>query len=197
VVFAHFANLTGGSGNDSFAFADGASISGAINGGGGTNALDYSAFSAAHPVVVNLGTGTDTLAGGAGDDTLTGTGGNNLLIGGTGTDTMTGSGGGDILIAGYTSWDANYTALRGILAEWTSADPLADRVGDISGPPAGGSYRNGAFYLNAGTVFSDGSQDKLSASGGSDWYFVDLNGADVTPKDKVTGNTGSSIITAI
>jgi Bacterial Ig-like domain (group 3)/Right handed beta helix region len=54
--FAGFPNLTGGSGNDTFAFNAGALVAGAITGGGGTNTLDYTSFGS--PVTVNLQTTT-------------------------------------------------------------------------------------------------------------------------------------------
>jgi len=56
--FAGFPNLTGGTGNSTFKFAAGASMTGTITGGGGTNTLDYSAYGS--PVTVNLQTTTTT-----------------------------------------------------------------------------------------------------------------------------------------
>ena len=41
VVFTNFGNLTGAGSNDTFTFASGGSISGLINGGGGTDTVDY------------------------------------------------------------------------------------------------------------------------------------------------------------
>ncbi len=60
VGFTGFANLTGGSGNDTFMFANGATVSGIINGGDGSNTLDYSAYTGG--VTVNLGNATAGLA---------------------------------------------------------------------------------------------------------------------------------------
>ena len=51
--FANVENLTGGAGNDTFAFAPAGNVAGMIDGGGGTNALDYSAFTT--PIHANLG----------------------------------------------------------------------------------------------------------------------------------------------
>ena len=62
-TFANVENLTGGGGNDTFAFSPAGSVAGMIDGGGGTNALDYSAFTT--PIHANLGTrhhGVGTLA---------------------------------------------------------------------------------------------------------------------------------------
>ncbi|MBI5758891.1 MAG: CHRD domain-containing protein [Planctomycetales bacterium] len=56
-------NLVGSSGNDTFAFSNGAQLAGGagtIDGGSGTNTLDYSAYNSA--VSANLGTGADLTA---------------------------------------------------------------------------------------------------------------------------------------
>ena len=42
-------NLTGGAGADTFVFADGAGIDGTIDGGDGTNTLDYAGDGGAAP----------------------------------------------------------------------------------------------------------------------------------------------------
>jgi Ca2+-binding RTX toxin-like protein len=81
VPFASIENLTGGGGNDLFVFADGAEVDGSIDGGGGSNALDYYAYRT--PVTVDLsveiatGVGVriarlQTMVGGSTGDTLIG-----------------------------------------------------------------------------------------------------------------------------
>jgi hypothetical protein len=60
--FSNFQNLTGGLAGNTFHFQPGSSITGTINGGGGANTLDYSAFAA--PVTVNLQAQTATATGG-------------------------------------------------------------------------------------------------------------------------------------
>lgn len=80
IVFASIENLTGGSGTDAFKFIDGGSVSGAIDGAGGENSLDYDEYTT--PIVVNLrlhtatgsGSATNilTVAGGSDDDSLYG-----------------------------------------------------------------------------------------------------------------------------
>jgi hypothetical protein len=135
--FSAVENLIGGSGEDVFVFGAGKAISGKIDGGGGTNWLDYAAYTT--PVSVDLTAGTATgvgggikgirnvrggqagdvlrgdalgniLIGGAGPNTITGGAGRSLLIGGKGKDTVTGHSGGDILIAGSTDYDASSLA---------------------------------------------------------------------------------------
>jgi hypothetical protein len=113
IAFANFAHLQGGSGSDTFAFLPDGRISGSINGGGGGDWLDYSAYNAA--VTVNLATGAATgVAGGAtgsivniqnvigsnAGNTLRGDGQGNILIGGDGADTIIGGKGRSILIGG-------------------------------------------------------------------------------------------------
>ena len=100
---AHTANaveiLVGGPGGDTFRFADGTALAGGtgrIDGGGGTNALDYSAWTTA--VVVNLTAGTATgtagvqkiqnVIGGSGNDVLGGDAAANVLTGGVGNDAL-------------------------------------------------------------------------------------------------------------
>jgi hypothetical protein len=59
LTFTGFPNLMGGNGADAFIFASSARIAGSIDGLGGVNTLDYSAY--AGGVIVNLGSGTTDL----------------------------------------------------------------------------------------------------------------------------------------
>jgi hypothetical protein len=88
--------LSGGQGNNTFAFQNGASFAGEIDGGQGvTNTLDYSAYTTG--ITVNLkdktaaGAGSinniQNVIGGSGDDIITGGVGDNTLSGGGGSDT--------------------------------------------------------------------------------------------------------------
>jgi len=66
VAFSKFEGLTGGSGNDKFVFSNGAIVSGFIDGGGGTNTLDYTAYQGppvTTTVTVNLATTPGTASG--------------------------------------------------------------------------------------------------------------------------------------
>ena len=47
ISFTSFRNLVGGAGNDVFKFSNAATLTGAINGGGGTNTVDFSAYTTA------------------------------------------------------------------------------------------------------------------------------------------------------
>jgi hypothetical protein len=62
VTFSGISNLVGGSGNDTFKFNVAGSVSGTIDGGGGTNSLNYATYGGT--VTVNLQTGAATTTGG-------------------------------------------------------------------------------------------------------------------------------------
>ena len=49
LTFTAVQNLTGGTGDDTFRFGNGAGVSGIVNGGGGTDKLDYSAYTPPSP----------------------------------------------------------------------------------------------------------------------------------------------------
>ncbi|MFO0877986.1 MAG: M10 family metallopeptidase C-terminal domain-containing protein [Gemmataceae bacterium] len=110
--FSGVENITAGSGNDTFRFNAGASITGKLDAGIGDNWLDYSAFSTAVVVtLVNSGTGSATsvgggivgfnnVIGGSANDVLTGNSAANLLFGGLGADRLIGNAGADVLIGG-------------------------------------------------------------------------------------------------
>ncbi|NLC71635.1 MAG: DUF4347 domain-containing protein, partial [Desulfuromonadaceae bacterium] len=110
-------NLIGGSGNDTFVFERGAVLPGTINGGNGEtgNRLDYSAWeedvsvdlshvdstTGMAPATATVGVrNIQHVTGGAGDDTLTGDGFQNILLGGAGNDTLSGGDEADFLDGG-------------------------------------------------------------------------------------------------
>ncbi|MDH4156934.1 MAG: hypothetical protein OEW00_06620, partial [candidate division Zixibacteria bacterium] len=107
-IFTDIENLIGGTGADIFVFANGSQISGVIDGGWGTNTLDYSDCTTDVAVVLYIDAATGTggvrniqnVTGGAGNDSLIGDEAANSLIGGPGDDMLTGGQGGDTLDGG-------------------------------------------------------------------------------------------------
>jgi Ca2+-binding RTX toxin-like protein len=195
VGFSGFAILVGGAGVDVFHLTPGMKLAASIDGGGGGDWLDYSAFSTA--VTVNLAAGTATnvglirniqnvrggsgddvltgdargniLVGGAGADTIFGGSGRSVLIGGAGADTIVGGAGDDLIIGGTTSFDANVAALMSIFAEWQSPNSYATRVGHLK---LGGGL-NGTNKLVFGlTVHDDQAANVLTGAAGLDWFFA-------------------------
>ena len=140
-VFKGIANLVGGSGDDTFKISNGAGVGGSLNGGGGTNALDYSLWNTG--LTVNLGSGAATaitggvsnitiLTGGSGSDVLTGGAGTDLIRGGSGTDSILGGSGADILIGGSGADLLSAGAGRSILiADHGPATLQGGAAGDI------------------------------------------------------------------
>ena len=207
VTFSSVQNLVGGAGNDSFAFRTGGRLTGSINGGGGMNTLNYSAY--VGTVVVDLPlhiatavsggiVGIQNVNGSIGNDLIVGDGngnllqggtGRNIIIGGAGPDQITGGGGDNILIGGTTLWDANLTALQAIFQEWINPTLTFDqRVNALKK----GIVVNGITYaLNSSTVHADNSPDSLIGGSGRNWFFVDFddvinNGNGPGPNDRVT-----------
>jgi uncharacterized protein (TIGR03118 family) len=114
------------------------------------------------------GGGTDLLLGGPGDDELIGQGGRDVLIGGDGADRLHGNGGDDLLIGGSTTLDAS--ALNQVLGEWTSSDSYLTRVAKLR------AGTGGLPKLDSTTVTDDGAKDELFGGSGLDWFFVGSNG---------------------
>ena len=98
ISFAGVANLIGGTANDTFNFSSGATVTGTVNGGGGSNTLNDSAYTA--PVTVNLQSDTATGTGGF-SKIATLVGGSstaNTLVGANATNTwnLTGTNAGNV-----------------------------------------------------------------------------------------------------
>ena len=107
------------------------------------------------------------------------------MVGGRGTDTLYGNAGEDILIGGYTAYDANDSALKAILAEWTSGRTYSQRLWNLSQGTAASSLDsskknsrlNGSWYLigddgNSQTVFNDNDVDTLIGNEDKDWFLA-------------------------
>ena len=185
VTFSGAAYLHGGNGADTFVFADGAGVDGTIDGGGGTNTLDYSNYSSS--VLVDLQTGFATGVGGGianiqnvtggtgggagvynllvgnGGNVLTGSNGRrNLLIAGASASTLIGGNDDDILIGGTTAYDqeAGLVSLQAIMDYWSdTTDDYGTRVGNLlSG--------NGVPLLDGTMVTSNGGGNMLMGNHG-------------------------------
>lgn len=118
--------------------------------------------------------GADIILGGIGNDRLMGADGRDLLIGGDGADRIRGDQADDILIAGTTAHDSDPAALGAISAEWTSSRTYAERVNNLRDGSGTATRSNGSIFLSVGvTVFNDGDADSLSGNAGTDWFIFD------------------------
>jgi hypothetical protein len=197
--FAGVANVTAGSGGDSFQFADGATITGNLT-GGGADTLDYSAYSMSVVVDLQLAApGTNTgvggtvsgiarvyggsaapagpgvynlLIGSGGDYLQGGTGRRNLLVAGGSSSTLVGGDGEDLLIAGSTAYDTDPALAnwQAIAAYWAGADDFATRAANLLGGV-------GVLALDptpgTGTVTGNGGGNILTGNGGLTLIFTD------------------------
>ena len=123
------------------------------------------------------GSGNDTLTGNslanilvgnAGDDTLTGGGGRDILIGGPGLDTLDGGEDEDILIAGFTTSDAVFSHLNVLLAEWVSVNSYDTRIINLR---AGVGDPVVSLKVTVNVLDDAGEVDSLVGGNGTDWYF--------------------------
>lgn len=174
-----------------------------LNGG---NDVGMSAGIDAVPLLADGGAGDDrlmatrgnnVLIGGLGEDVLFGGRGRNVLIGGLGEDYVLGSRGEDLVIGGTTAYDANREALMSILGEWSSDRDVDTRMANLSGTGSG-DRSNGSFLLLAtgddespASVFDDLAQDVLLGGHDSDWYFGRRSGSDQTVLDLLVGRDDS------
>lgn len=122
------------------------------------------------------GSGSDILIGGDGNDWLYGQEGRDVLIGGDGVDRLRGAGEQDLLIAGRTSFDARPADLRLIQNEWTSGRNYPTRVANLTGTAGGSVTRsNDSVQLTPSTVFEDESVDLIFGGAERDFFFAALH----------------------
>jgi hypothetical protein len=191
VSFSRVGSLTAGSGGDTFQFADGATLSGNLT-GGGADTLDASACSTS--VVVDLQTGQatgvggtvrgiGTVYGGTGNgalgayNLLIGTGGNylqggtgrrNLLVAGGGPSTLSAGDQEDLLIGGTTAYDteAGLVSWLQIASYWAGSDDYATRVANLTSG-------NGVPLLDATTVTGNGGGNVMNGNGALALIYTD------------------------
>jgi len=188
-----------GGGDDSISMLPGAAVGSlTLDGQGGINTLDYSAY--ATDVVVNLtmgtatnvvggianvanvtgGAGHDILVGAAGKNVLAGGGGRDLLIGGVGGDWLDGGADDDLLFDGTTAYDSDPATLVAIRSVWVDpALSYEDRVDNLR-----------SNYFGGGTVTSDGEADELIGQGGRDWFWANLAFDLLPDRDPLTEELG-------
>ncbi len=159
----------------------------AIDGGGGVNALDYSAYVGDVTVNLPLGTatgldggianirnvtgsvGNDLLVGDANANVLIGGTGRNVLIGGGGADQITGGGDNNLMIGGSTDYDQNRAALDLIMQEWLLASDFGIAMTALQ---SGGDLLTGTgIHLDGTTVHPDGLANVLTPGPGNNWII--------------------------
>jgi Ca2+-binding RTX toxin-like protein len=155
------------------------------------------------PVFFDGGAGNDTitgtafndvLVGGDGNDHITGGGGRDILIGGAGADRLAGGTGDDILIGDDTVYapdtDAGRAALQDFLRAWASDAGYDARVA----PLAAGVGTQGA-RLAADTITPDAARDTLTSDAGRDLLFAVLDPA--SQQDLVKGRKRDEMVVEV
>lgn len=113
------------------------------------------------------GGGNNVMTGGAGRDHLTGGGGRNVLLGGGDRDTLTAGAGDSVLVGGTTAFDGDPAALLQILTGWTAAASYNDRVAALK------AGTNGVPKLDPTAITDAGARDDLFAGPGLDWFVTE------------------------
>ncbi|HWM43306.1 MAG TPA: hypothetical protein VNP36_12775, partial [Burkholderiales bacterium] len=192
-TFASFENLTGGSADDNFVLSGGI-VSGAINGGGGSDTL---AGSTTYSISgANTGTATG-VASFTSIETLTGTGGNDTftLQAGVATfnGTINGGAGSDSLAAtnGTNNWVLTSVG-NGTLNTTTSFTSIETMVGGSGTDNLSGSAPGGTTTMTDPTVLLIGP---LNATGGVlNFTAGSLGGTGFAVADSGTFSSGTSVI---
>jgi Ca2+-binding RTX toxin-like protein len=132
------------------------------------------------------GGGNDMLFGEDGSDVLTGQNGDDVAVGGAGTDLVSGGNGRDVLIGGAgTDYVAGENGDDILIAGTTSHDTDPAALAAIRTAWASdGDYATrvrtlGDTLLKSSDLFDDGSLDLLSGNNGKDWFVADRTDADV------------------
>ncbi len=144
-----------------------------LNGTAANDRIDARTFE--HPITVN---------GGAGDDTILGTGHHDVLNGDAGDDWVYGYGGNDRL-AGGAGADSMY---GGIGNDSLSGNDGADLLeGDLGNDTLNGGEHNDSLYAGSGhdLLLGGSGDDRLEGEGGND----ELNGDSGT--DRLSGGSGN------
>jgi Ca2+-binding RTX toxin-like protein len=193
-TFKNFQNLTGGSAGDTFKFSNGKSISGRLDGGGGSDTLDYSSFTTGVSVDLTAGTAPGTggavnienVTGTRANDHITGNALANVIKGNGGIDVLNGgSGGADTFVLAPTQGSATTVSGSGtddtlvgagIANTWTITGTNAGNVNGIAftgiAKLTGGTFADVFKFTTgsvSGTVDGGGGTDTLdySADGGA------------------------------
>jgi hypothetical protein len=197
-TFSQVPNLTGGTVNDAFQFAAGASVSGVIDGGGGTNTLDYSQYSTGVTVDLSgqntptnptdsfggLGAATGTahvrhiqnVVGSRSNDTLIGDDEANVFMPNGGLDMVRGNGGDDtVRIWGPQDPRTSIDGGTGTNTLWAADFPntwnvTRQNTGNVRGTIAG--FVSGASFSHMQNLLGGLSTDtfRFAAAAGVDGW---------------------------
>jgi alpha-L-arabinofuranosidase len=188
--FSGIANLTGGAGNDSFAFQPGADLSGNINGSSGSDTLNWSAYGSA--VTVNLASKTATAVGGFSSiSSLVGNSAATTLIGPNTAQTWAITGADAGTVGGYTF--ASFAHLVGGTGVQVFTLSPAGSVSSINGGGPGDWLDYSLFNSAVLVDLTGGSATGVNGgAAGAITNIANVRGGNGT--DTLTGNGGNILI---
>jgi hypothetical protein len=203
ITFSGIGSLVAGDDDDRFVFLT-ASTGLSIDGGLGTNTLDYSSRTANVSINLAFGSASGTsgvsyvqnVIGGAGADSLTGDGSDNVFTGGPGKDIITGGGGLDTVAE---TRDADLTLTNtGLTVGGVPEDMLSGiEAARLTGGPANNTLNALTFSGEAVLDGGDGN-DTLRGGSGAD-VLIGGEGDDAMigngGSDQFTGGPGTNTIT--
>ena len=169
-TLAGIENLTGSPGDDRIV---GNGSDNAIDGGDGTDTIDYSAAASAMNIDLRVGSsvgdGTDVLSsienviGSLFEDHIVGNGGANLLDGGPSDDKIDGGGGDDTLIGGEGSDTVSFqSATEGVTVSLKKGTAEGNGASTLEG------FENVVGTLKADEIHGDGAGNRLDGRRGPD-----------------------------
>jgi len=199
VSFQGFENLTGGSDDDAFVFADAAGVDGVIDGATGSDTLDFTAYTSA--VEVNLAANTATGTGGIA--------GIESLIGGTASDTLIGPDvatawnvtaldAGEVAGVGFTGFEnltGGLDADSFVIADGASVTGVIDGGNGADALDLGASSTQVEVNLAASTASSTGGVANVESFIGSANDDT-LIGANVANTWALVGSNGGTVNTS-
>lgn len=203
ITFSSIEVLNGGTGNDTFTFANGASISGNIVGSGGNDAINLAAYSTPVSATVtgnNSGTitgvggtfsGITNLQGGSGSDTF------RINNGGSLSGSITGSGGNDTLsystYSSPVSVNLQSNTATGVGGTWTGITSFVGGTGNDTLIAANTVNSWNITSSNGGSVGSNSFSSFENLTGGSGNDAFTLNGG--TLSGALNGSGGTNTLT--
>jgi filamentous hemagglutinin family protein len=218
--FTNIESLTGGTGTDSFAFSDTATLAGTINGTSGANdTIDYSAYTTA--VSVNLQTAAATGLNGGAASAFSNI---DAFVGGTAaTDTITGLNGGQTITitannAGNFGGTVTFSSFENVtggtgndsfvlndgfgvtaaLTGGTGTDTLSyvNYTTSVTLSASGGTATNVGSHAGFETFIGGSAADAFSVTPGSTAFTFTGNNPGVAPGDTLTVDLSSIVGTA-
>ncbi len=139
LAFSGIESLTGNAKKDDVILGNGKGVLGQVDGGGGRNSFNYSAYTTAVTVDLEAGTASNIqggisnirdVFGGSAGDILKGDAQDNLLVGNGGNDTIEGRGGNNTLIGGSGGDSLTGGDARDLIFGGTGGDTMSGNAGE-------------------------------------------------------------------